>query len=67
MPHCSLLEKTFLALLCVSLAVGNAAAQRGDPHARVAYQNGWLSNLRTAKEKAKKTGNPIMVVIRCFR
>jgi hypothetical protein len=26
---------------------------------------GWLSDLRSGKEQAKKTGKPMMVVLRC--
>jgi hypothetical protein len=66
MYRSSLVEKAFLALLCALVASGTAAAHGRDPHARVAAQNGWLTSLRVAKEKAEKTGKPIMVVLRCF-
>jgi hypothetical protein len=58
--------KAVLALFCALVAAGTAAAHGRDPHARVASRNGWLTNLRAAKEKAAKTGKPIMVVLRCF-
>jgi hypothetical protein len=45
-----------------ALAQGRAAA-RGDP--QEAGQNGWLFSLDEAKAEARKTGLPILVVIRC--
>jgi hypothetical protein len=66
MLRASPLRHSLFALLFAAAATGTAHG-RDDPHRRVAGQNGWLTNLKTAKEQAKKTGKPIMVVLRCFR
>jgi hypothetical protein len=57
----------FLALVLVGLTAAPLRAQsrgqrRGD---RPAVQFGWLFNLDDAKAEARKTGKPLMVVVRC--
>ncbi len=47
-----------VGLLCPSL---EALAQDG----REVRQHGWLTDYREAKERARETGKPIMLVIRC--
>ncbi len=66
MLRSSVLGRLFLVLLGALVATSTVHARR-DPHQRVASENGWLTNLKTAKEQAKKTGKPILVVLRCFR
>jgi hypothetical protein len=53
------------ALVLTALAAGSALAQRtrgGDPDVA---RHGWLSNFEEAKLQARKTGKPLMVVLRC--
>ena len=57
------------ALVAMSLPFVLPAAARGhgrDPQARAASANGWLTDLGAAKREAKKTGKPILAVLRCF-
>ena len=57
--------QTLLALSLPFLSTPAALAQpgrRGENAARY----GWLSDYRAGREQAKKTGKPLMVVIRCF-
>jgi hypothetical protein len=66
MLRSSLVGRSLLALLGAMMMTGTAQAQRRDSNAVVAARNGWLTNLKTAKEQAKKTGKPMLVVLRCF-
>jgi hypothetical protein len=56
-----------LALGFVALADTSAMAQpkgqgRGNPNAA---KYGWLGNLEEGKSQARKSGKPLMVVVRC--
>ena len=44
---------------------GPAWAQKGKRGEQDAVNNGWLFSLSEAKAQAKKTGKPIMAVVRC--
>jgi hypothetical protein len=48
------------------LTPAEVRAHGRDPHAREAAKNGWRTNLRAARDEAKKSGKPLMVVLRCF-
>lgn len=48
------------ALLCLPLAATPASAQRVN-----AAQFGWLADYNTARDQARKSGKPIMLVFRC--
>jgi hypothetical protein len=53
-----------LALASLALADAPLLAQKGgkgDPSGRF----GWLSSLEAGKAEAKKTGKPLMVLVRC--
>ena len=56
-----------LVLTFVTLAASFSVAQprRGRRWEQNAAQYGWLSGLEHGKAEAKKTGKPMMVVIRC--
>ena len=49
-----------LSLGILALAAAPALAQPGPPVAR-----GWLGSLEEGKAEAKKSGKPLMVVVRC--
>ena len=51
-----------LAFGIVAGAANRAAAQGRDANAG---KYGWLSSLEEGKAQARKTGKPLMVVIRC--
>ena len=57
-----------LPLLAAAIALSTpaplAAQFRGDDDGKAA-EYGWLSSLAAGKEQARKTGRPMMVVIRC--
>lgn len=44
---------------------GSAVAQGGGRGQREARENGWLNNYQSARDEAKKSGKPIMLVFRC--
>ncbi len=58
-----------LVIVCLALGITAGAAApvaaqkrgRGDPAARY----GWLTGLEEGKAQARKTGQPLMVVLRC--
>jgi hypothetical protein len=56
-----------LALAGVALAQSAALAQRRGRRGgeREAVANGWLFSLAAGKEQARRTGKPLMVVLRC--
>lgn len=61
------LAACFLAGVAAWLAsAGPAWAHGRDPHARVAAEKGWRTDLRAAREESHKSGKPVMVVLRCF-
>ena len=47
------------------LMAGPGHAQKGKGGGKNAFNYGWLSSLSEGKALAKKTGKPLMVVIRC--
>lgn len=49
-----------VALLALPLTASPASAQRVN-----AAQFGWLSDYNAARDQARKTGKPIMLVFRC--
>ncbi len=51
-----------LVLSTASLPAQRPGLRRGD---EAAAQFGWLSTLEEGKDQARKTGKPMMVVIRC--
>jgi hypothetical protein len=54
----------WLALASVALAEQPLRAQpRGDPQAA---RYGWISDLEQGRALARKSGKPLMVVIRCL-
>jgi hypothetical protein len=57
-----------LVLGSVALAAGSVQAQRRRGRRR--FQNaaayGWLFSLREGQAQARKTGKPLMVVLRCL-
>ena len=58
----------FVALSLVVLTLTPVMAQRRGPRGgdqQEAWQNGWLSSLDEGVAEARKTGKPLMVVIRC--
>ena len=54
-----------MVLAVVGLTASPVLAQRGLPP-MAAARNGWLSDYPQAREQAKKTGKPIMLVFRCI-
>lgn len=60
-----LLGGALLALLPLTFP-GAAHGHGRDPHARTASANGWLTSLSSGKSAAKKSGKPMLVVLRCF-
>ena len=54
-----------LALAGVALTETAAWAQRGRVGEMEAARKGWIFNLGTGQQLARKTGKPLMVVIRC--
>lgn len=55
-----------ITLLAGLALAGPLWAHGNDPHARVASQKGWRTNLQTAREEARKANKPLMLVLRCF-
>ena len=58
----------FVALSLVVLTLSPVMAQRRGPRGedqRDAGERGWLSSLDKGMFEARKTGKPLMVVIRC--
>jgi hypothetical protein len=55
-----------LALGYVALGEGAALAQPGGPRGgEQGGRYGWLSSLEEGKARARQTGKPLMVVLRC--
>jgi hypothetical protein len=55
-----------IALAVAELSSGSVAAQRGRGLSeQAAAREGWLSDYRKAKEVARQTAKPLMVVFRC--
>jgi hypothetical protein len=56
-----------LALTILGLYAGCAEAQRGRGGAspQEAVRQGWLSDYGQARDRARQTGKPIMLVFRC--
>lgn len=54
---------SFLVLAAVCLTTTPAFAQKGRGGDAARY--GWLSSLTEGKAKARQTGKPLMVVMRC--
>lgn len=55
-----------LVAAVVGLTAGPAFAQRGRGASPFdAVRNGWLSDYRQAKEQARQSGKPMMLVFRC--
>jgi hypothetical protein len=52
-----------LTLLATTAIVQSAGAQ--SPASKVAAKIGWHSSLDAARTEARKTGKPLMVVLRC--
>jgi hypothetical protein len=56
-------------LLAVTVALlatsGNTAHAQGRAQGRKPAREGWLGDYEVAKELARKTGKPMMVVFRC--
>ncbi len=63
------MQCTAFAVMAISVAglvVAPADAQpRGGRFGPNAFANGWLGSLEQGKAQARKTGKPLMVVIRC--
>jgi hypothetical protein len=55
--------RLMLTLLATTAMVQTAAAQSAA--SRVAAKMGWHGSLDAARTEARKTGKPLMVVIRC--
>jgi hypothetical protein len=53
----------FLALGVVALTDASLMAQRG--RGEPASRYGWISSLEAGKTEARKSGKPLLVVIRC--
>ena len=53
-----------VALAGVVLAEGCVFAQR-ERGGQAAARNGWLFSLQSGKQRARETGKPLMVVVRC--
>lgn len=58
-------QAIFWAALIVLAAVQSANAQFGVRWQREAREFGWLTDYETAKQQAKESGKPIMLVFRC--
>jgi gamma-glutamylcysteine synthetase len=59
------MRTALLGLAVVGLMGSPALAQRGLP-TQAAARYGWLADYAQAKEQAKRTGKPIMLVFRCI-
>ena len=55
--------RMLLTLLATTTILEPLAAQ--SPASRVAAKMGWHSSLDSARTEARKTGKPLMVVLRC--
>ena len=58
---------TLVAFGAVALADAPLLAQFGGPRGgeQAAARNGWIFSLEEGKAQARKTGKPLMVVVRC--
>jgi hypothetical protein len=56
---------TMLALTGIALGSGSVLGQRGRGGEQAAVRNGWTFNLGSGLQTARKTGKPLMVVVRC--
>jgi hypothetical protein len=54
-----------LALSGIVLSDASVLAQRGRRSEVDAAGNGWIFSLSEGRQQARKTGKPIMVVLRC--
>jgi hypothetical protein len=54
-----------LALCVLGYAADPAAAQKGGKGDQEAVRQGWIFSLEEGKTQARKTGKPLMVVVRC--
>jgi hypothetical protein len=54
-----------LALAGLVLTEASAWAQRGRSGEMEAARKGWIFSLSAGQQQARKTGKPLMVVIRC--
>ena len=56
-----------LALVCLAVAGSRSEAQfrKGPRGEQEAVRKGWNFSLESAREQARKTGKPLMVVVRC--
>jgi hypothetical protein len=53
------------ALSCIAFGDGPLPAQVKGPGVPQAARYGWLSSLEEGKAQARKSGKPLMVVVRC--
>ncbi len=53
------------AMVSLGLMASESTAQRDGGWQRVATRNGWRLDYREALAEARKTGKPLMVVLRC--
>jgi hypothetical protein len=53
-----------LAVVGTSVMAQPGRPQRGGPQEAARY--GWLSSFADGKAEARRTGKPLMVVLRCF-
>lgn len=56
---------TFLALGVLGIGLGSARAQFFKKKEGDGPKTGWLGSYAQGKEEARRTGKPLMVVIRC--
>jgi hypothetical protein len=72
-PDCIISRENDMRRAMVTMAVigltggfaGPASAQKGGRGGPNAFGYGWLGSLTEGKAQARKTGKPLMVVIRC--
>lgn len=55
----------FLVFAAIAWTASPCHAQKGKGKGGDASKYGWLSSLAEGKAQARKTGKPLMVVIRC--
>jgi hypothetical protein len=58
-------SRALVALTLVALTAAPAAAQPGRPRDGDGARYGWLGSLDEGKTRARTTGQPLMVVLRC--
>ena len=58
-------QQLIWAGILVLILTHSVEAQFGGRGQREAREYGWLTNYRAAKDEARKSGKPIMVVFRC--